>query len=173
MIDEYYRIWSIFVKFLYYLSKFVKIIRFHFKISNELHTSQKVNEVRFFDIFWKNFKILIGVSFVSIKIQGLLFMSLWKLYSFWSAKRFWYRWLRLINWYLTDKHEAEMLALCFNNRYTDFAIYVFGDKTTIRQNELLRYQLRKHSSHPCWFKGGDIFFQLRKKIYELPAFSYR
>ena len=42
MIDEYYLILSIFVNF-------VKINRFHLKISNELHTSQKVNEVRILD----------------------------------------------------------------------------------------------------------------------------
>ena len=41
------------------------------------------------------------------------------------------RWLRLKP-KLIDKHEAERLAWCFNNRNTDFANYVFGDETTRR-----------------------------------------
>ena len=47
------RILSNFVYICQYSSKFVKISRFQLKISNELHTSQKVNKVRFSDEFYK------------------------------------------------------------------------------------------------------------------------
>ena len=59
---------------------------------------------------------------------------------------------------LTDKHKAEWLAWYLNNRNTDFSNYVFGDETTIRQNEFPRYQLRKRTSNPCGFEGGDKYF---------------
>ena len=55
-------------------------------------------------------------------------MSLLLLYSFLFEKRFRYRRLRLKH-KITDKHKAERLAWCFNNRNTDFANYVFVDKT--------------------------------------------